>query len=230
MAQAHDARGGLVNVTLDVGASPANLQARTSFDDVPVKLDGKFGPLDSHACPSWWVRAGSHAASGGRWRPPCRAVGRSGTDAGRRGPDRAARRGSDSARKGGGEARLPRGPGAAHRRAGLDERGALKVDARTDLDVSFPAIRRGLKPTSAPLQATVTARKFDLAFLTGFTTALRKVAGTLDIDAHATGPRRLRRRKERSNGRNRNPRAIRLWRVPAGASVGEREQRPHLAR
>src|SRR5262249_55916996 len=55
------------------------------------------------------------------------------------------------------------------------------------LDVSFPAIRRGLKPMNAPFQATVTAQKFDLAFVTGFTSTLRKVGGTLDVDARASG-------------------------------------------
>ena len=40
------------------------------------------------------------------------------------------------------------------------------------------------------MQATVTARKFDLAFLTGFTTTLRKVAGTLESMPTRRGPRR----------------------------------------
>ena len=188
MVEAHDARGGLANVTLDVGASPANLQARTSFDDVPVKLDGKFGPLDLSRLPivvgEGRLARRLRGTAGGHRAGPRVAPG---ADAGRRGPDGAARRGSDSARKGRGEARLPRGPGPARRRAGLGERGVLERRRAGDFDVSFPAIRRGLKPTSAPFQATVTARKFDLAFLTGFNTTLRKVAGTLDIDAKATG-------------------------------------------
>src|SRR5262249_37291268 len=51
MVEAHDARGGLANVNLDVGVSPASLQRRTPCDDVRVKLDGKFGPLDLSRLP-----------------------------------------------------------------------------------------------------------------------------------------------------------------------------------
>ena len=123
MVEAHDARGGLANVTLDVGASPQNLQARTSFDDVVVKLDGKFGPLDLSRLPivvgEGRLARRLRGTRGGHRAGPRVAPG---ADAGRRGTDRAARRGSDSARKGGGEARLPRGPGPARRRAGLGER------------------------------------------------------------------------------------------------------------
>ncbi len=55
---------------------------------------------------------------------------------------------------------------------------------------STSPIRRSAAGSSAsarPSRHTAVARKFDLAFLTGFTTALREVGGTLEIDARASG-------------------------------------------
>ncbi|HSP18187.1 MAG TPA: translocation/assembly module TamB domain-containing protein, partial [Myxococcaceae bacterium] len=65
--------------------------------------------------------------------------------------------------------------------------GTLEVDGTADLDLSYPAIRRGLKAAAAPIQAKAVARHFDLAFLTGFTSGVHKVAGTLEMDARASG-------------------------------------------
>ena len=188
MLEAHDARGGLVKVTLDVGASPANLQARSSFDDVPVKLDGKFGPLDLSRLPI--VVGEGRLARRLRGTLEATVQGRGSLQAPTLVAEaRTEQLGAGQTPLGKAEVKLDYREARGQLAAALASinGGALNVDARADLDVSFPAIRRGLKPTSAPFQATVTARKFDLAFLTGFNTTLRKVAGTLDIDAHATG-------------------------------------------
>jgi translocation and assembly module TamB len=188
MVEAHDARGGLANVTLDVGVSPANLQARRTFDDVPVKLDGKFGPLDLSRLPIV-VGEGRLArrlqgtvevvvqGRGSLQAPTLNAAARTQQLA------------AGQTALGKGEVTLDYRQAKAQLRAVLTSvnGGSLNADAHADLDVSFPAIRRGLKPASAPFQATLTAQKFDLAFLTGFTSTLRKVAGTLDIDAKASG-------------------------------------------
>jgi len=188
MVEAHDAHGALANVTLDVGVSPANLQARSSFDDVPVKLDGKFGPLDLSRLPivvgegrlARRLQGTVDAAVQGRGSlqaPTLTATARTQQLA------------AGQTALGKAEVTVDYRQAKAQLHAALASvnGGSLNADARTDLDLSFPAIRRGLKPTSAPFQATLTAQKFDLAFLTGFTTTLRKVAGTLDIDARASG-------------------------------------------
>ncbi len=189
MLEARDnARGALVNVKLDVGASPANLQARKSYDDVAVKLDGKFGPLDLSHLP---VVVGEGRLAR-RLRGTLEAtVQGSGT---LQAPTlvaeaRTAQLGAGDTPLGKAEVKLDYRQARSQLHAALESinGGSLNVEARTDLDLSFPAVRRGLKPASAPIQATLTAQKFDLAFLTGFTTTLRKVAGTLDIDARATG-------------------------------------------
>lgn len=188
MVEAHDGRGDLANVTLDVGASPANLQARTSFDDVPVKLDGKFGPLDLSRLPI--VVGEGRLARRLRGTVDATVQGRGSLQAPTLVAEaRTQQLGAGQTALGKAELKLDYHQARAQLTAALASMngGAMNVDARADLDVSFPAIRRGLKPTSAPFEATVTARKFDLAFLTGFNTNLRKVAGTLDIDARATG-------------------------------------------
>ena len=188
MVDAHDARGALANLTLDVGVSPANLQARKSFDDVPMKLDGKFGPLDLSRLPI--VVGEGRLARRLQGRVEVVVQGRGSLQA----PtlNAAARTEQLAAGQtplGKAEVTVDYRQAKAQLHAALASvnGGSLNADAHATLDVSFPAIRRGLKPTSAPFQATVTAQKFDLAFLTGFTTTLRKVAGTLDIDAKASG-------------------------------------------
>jgi translocation and assembly module TamB len=65
--------------------------------------------------------------------------------------------------------------------------GALKLDGALTLDLSYPAFRRGLEPSRAPLEATLVSKNFDLAFTTGFTALVRELKGTLEIDAHAGG-------------------------------------------
>ena len=188
LLEAHDGHGALADVKLGVGASPANLQARNTFDDVPVKLDGKFGPLDLSRLPI--VVGEGRLARRLRGTVEATVEGRGSLQA----PTlvaqaRTAQLGAGQTPLGQAEVKVDYRQARTQLRAALASinGGSLSLDARTDLDLSFPAIRRGLKPTNAPIQATVTAQKFDLAFLTGFTTTLRKVAGTLDIDARASG-------------------------------------------
>jgi translocation and assembly module TamB len=188
MVDAHDARGGLANATVEVDTSPADLQARKSFDDVPVKVDGRFGPLDLSRLPIMV----------GQGRLARRVQGRVEVVVQGRGSLQAPTL-SASARTEGlaagqtalGKAEMNvdyrQAKAKLHATLTTVNGGSLNADAHADLDLSFPAIRRGIEPTSAPFQATLTAQKFDLAFLTGFTTTLRKVAGTMDIDAKASG-------------------------------------------
>jgi hypothetical protein len=225
---ARDSRGELATLNLDVAASPTSLQTRKTFDDVAVNLDGRFGPLELSRLPI--IIGEGRQARRLRGSVLATVQGRGTLQA----PTLVATLSSEQL--GAGQTPLGKAVVKLNYReaktqllAGLSSinGGMLNVDVRTDLDLSYPALRKGLKPTTAPFEARVTAQSFDLAFLNGFTTTLRKVTGTLDIDARATGtvgaPKDWEARVER-----RDARAVRLWRVPAGASAGEREQRPRL--
>ncbi|HZJ56201.1 MAG TPA: translocation/assembly module TamB domain-containing protein, partial [Myxococcaceae bacterium] len=186
--EAKDAHGALANVKLDVSTSPASLQARKTFDDVPVKLDGKFGPLDLSRLPV--VVGEGRLARRLRGTLEATVQGAGSLQAPTLVAEaRTAQLGAGDTPLGKAEVKLDYRQARSQLHAALESvnGGALTLEARADLDLSFPAVRRGLKPSSAPIQATLTAQKFDLAFLTGFTTTLRKVAGTLDIDARASG-------------------------------------------
>jgi len=188
VVEAHDAHGALANVKLDVGASPSDLQGRKTFDQVPVNLDGKFGPLDLSRLPimvgegrlARRLRGTLEASLQGRGSlqaPTLTAEART------------AQLGAGETPLGKAEVKLDYQQARSRLRAALTSvnGGALNADASADLDLSYPALRRGLKPAAAPIQATVVAQRFDLAFLTGFNTTLRKLAGTLDVDARASG-------------------------------------------
>ncbi|HET6982308.1 MAG TPA: translocation/assembly module TamB domain-containing protein, partial [Myxococcaceae bacterium] len=185
---ARDSRGALATLKLDVAASPTSLQTRKTFDDVAVRLDGKFGPVDLARLPIV-LGEGRQAR---RLRGSILATVQGGGTL--QAPTLVATLSSEQL----GAGQTPLGKAVikvdyheakTQLLAGLSSvsGGALNVDARADLDLSYPAIRKGVKPNTAPFEATVRAQKFDLAFLTGFTTTLRRVAGTLEIDAHATG-------------------------------------------
>ena len=188
MLEAHDAHGALVSVKLDVGTSPSDLQSGKAFDKVPVMLDGKFGPLDLSRLPI--VVGEGRLARRLRGTLQVAVEGRGSLQA----PTLMVE--AQTAQLGAGDTPLGKAEvkfGYQQARSRLHAAlasvngGSLTADASADLDLSYPALRRGLKPTTAPIQATLLAQKFDLAFLTGFTTTLRKVAGTLDIDARASG-------------------------------------------
>jgi translocation and assembly module TamB len=187
--QAQDASGKLLQLAIDVGASPADLQRRTSYEDVAHKLEGTVGPLDLSKLP---VKVGGE----GRL---ARSL---------RGTVEARLQGSGSLQSPElkvhvtttqlAAAEVPLGKGdidlgyrAAKSRLQADLRsvngGSLRLDSTLDLDVSYPALRRGLHPDDTPFQAQLVAQHFDLSFLTGFTAILRRVAGTLDVDGRASG-------------------------------------------
>lgn len=75
----------------------------------------------------------------------------------------------------------------ARLRLGSPSGGGADVTAKTTLDLSAPAIAKGLDTEHAPLSAKLTAQRFDLAFLSGVTPTLRAIAGTLDADGQVTG-------------------------------------------
>jgi len=187
--EAHDAHGALASVKLDVGVSTADLQAQRTFDQVPVRLDGKFGPLELSRLPI--VVGEGRLARRLRGTLEATVQGRGSLQA----PTLVAEAVTAQLGAGGetplgkAEVKLDYQQARSRLRAALASinGGSLNVDATADLDLSYPALRRGLKPATAPIQATVVAQRFDLAFLTGFTTTLRKVAGTLDVDARAGG-------------------------------------------
>ncbi len=186
--EAHDAHGTLANVKLDVGTSPADLQSGKAFDQVPVQVDGKFGPLELSRLPI--VVGEGRLARRLRGTLEATLQGRGSLQAPTLVAEaRTAQLGAGQTPLGKAEVKLDYQQARSRLRVALAslDGGSLNVDATADLDLSYPALRRGLKPASAPFQATVVAQRFELAFLTGFTTTLRKVAGTLDIDARASG-------------------------------------------
>ena len=65
--------------------------------------------------------------------------------------------------------------------------GSLDVDGRLDLDLSFPALRRGIHPGQAPLQARLHSVHFQPDFVASFVPWLRSVTGTLQIQGEASG-------------------------------------------
>jgi translocation and assembly module TamB len=186
--EAHDAHGALANVRLEVGVSPADLQSRRTFDEVPVRLNGTFGPLELSRLPI--VVGEGRLARRLRGTLEGTVQGRGSLQAPTLAAEaRTAQLGAGETPLGKAEVNLDYQQARSRLRVALASvnGGSLNVDATADLDLSYPALRRGLKPATAPFQATVVAQRFDLAFLTGFTTTLRKVAGTLDIDARTSG-------------------------------------------
>jgi translocation and assembly module TamB len=65
--------------------------------------------------------------------------------------------------------------------------GTLMVNGGVELDVSLPAIQRGLQYTRAPMQVALKARNFDPAFLSGATEMVRSLGGLVQADANLAG-------------------------------------------
>jgi translocation and assembly module TamB len=65
--------------------------------------------------------------------------------------------------------------------------GTLLVGGHVDLDVSLPALQRGLRTASAPLEVTLKARDFDPSFLSGATEMVRTLGGLVQADATLGG-------------------------------------------
>lgn len=64
----------------------------------------------------------------------------------------------------------------------------LRTTGTVGLDLSLPGLRRGLSTASIPLDLSVTARDFDLGFLSGVTPMVRVVGGQLTVqDFKVTG-------------------------------------------
>lgn len=65
--------------------------------------------------------------------------------------------------------------------------GTLLVSGRVDLDVSLPALQRGLQTARAPLEVNLKARNFDPSFLSGATEMVRTLGGVVQADANLGG-------------------------------------------
>ena len=65
--------------------------------------------------------------------------------------------------------------------------GTLLVDGGLGLDVSLPALTRGLQTDNAPVQVALKARDFNPAFLSGTVEMLRSIGGVLQADADLGG-------------------------------------------
>ncbi len=70
---------------------------------------------------------------------------------------------------------------------GGEGRDDLKVKGTVGLDLSLPALRKGLEVADAPLDFSVQSRQLDLAFLSGLSRTLRVVGGRLDVDGTVKG-------------------------------------------
>ena len=185
---AKDANAPLASLSLAVSASPASLQARRSYDDVPVTLEGKFGPLELSRLPV--VFGEGRQARRLRGTLLASVHGRGSLQA----PTLTAE--AHTEQLGAGETPLGKADltldyqqarSRLHAALASVNGGTLRLDGSVDLDLSWPALRKGPGTDRAPFQLTAQGRNFDVAFLTGFTTTLRRVAGTLDVDARASG-------------------------------------------
>ncbi len=65
--------------------------------------------------------------------------------------------------------------------------GTLLVRGNAKLDLSLPAVQRGLEVARTPLEAELVARDFDMAFLSGATEMVRTLGGVLQADARVSG-------------------------------------------
>ncbi|XXF77190.1 translocation/assembly module TamB domain-containing protein [Myxococcaceae bacterium GXIMD 01537] len=65
--------------------------------------------------------------------------------------------------------------------------GTLLVHGTAKLDLSLPALQRGVEPLRAPMEAQLVARNFDVGFLSGASQSVRTLAGTLSADATLGG-------------------------------------------
>jgi translocation and assembly module TamB len=65
--------------------------------------------------------------------------------------------------------------------------GTLLVNGGVEMDVSLPAIQRGIQYTRAPLEVTLKARNFDPSFLSGAVEMVRSLGGVMQADATVAG-------------------------------------------
>lgn len=65
--------------------------------------------------------------------------------------------------------------------------GSLLLRADTRLNLSLPALQRGLQTADMPLDAELVARGFDMSFLSGATPTVRTLGGVLRADAKVSG-------------------------------------------
>ncbi len=65
--------------------------------------------------------------------------------------------------------------------------GAITVQGQSKLDLSYPALRRGLAYANAPFEATINSSKFDLSLLSGVGAPILVLGGTLDANAKVQG-------------------------------------------
>ncbi|WP_426754945.1 translocation/assembly module TamB domain-containing protein [Myxococcus sp. Y35] len=65
--------------------------------------------------------------------------------------------------------------------------GTLLVNGGLGLDVSLPAITRGLQTDNAPVEVALKARNFNPSFLSGTVEMLRSIGGVLQADASLAG-------------------------------------------
>ncbi len=65
--------------------------------------------------------------------------------------------------------------------------GTLSLRAGVPLDLSLPAVQQGLEVQKVPLDVTLLARGFDMAFLSGATEMVRSLGGVLEADARIAG-------------------------------------------
>jgi len=65
--------------------------------------------------------------------------------------------------------------------------GQMQIQGGATLDLSLPAIRRGLAIRTSPVHASLLAKDFDIAFLSGVIPNVRLLSGTLIADAEVGG-------------------------------------------
>jgi autotransporter translocation and assembly factor TamB len=186
-------RGGQPVLELDgkVGAPLEDLIPRRALANVPLVVDARVGPLRVQ-------RLGLPTATAGPGvgRPVFQAqvhaqLGARGTLAD---PAVRLRVLADQARLGntplgGAELRFAYQDAQPRLQARVDSAGGGKLDlsVEANVDLSLPALRRGLQPRTIPLQGSLSARALDLGILSGLSDTVREVAGRLEAEGKLAG-------------------------------------------
>jgi len=187
--RAQDTNGPLLQLQAEVSASPGALQRRTSYDDVPFQLGGTIGPVDLSKLP---ITVGGEGRLARKLRGTLEGTvqGQGSLQA----PVLTVH--ATNTQLAAGDVPLGKSEVQIDYRAARttvavqlqsQNGGELKLDGTLNLDLSYPALRRGIEPAKAPFEATLVSKNFDLAFSTGFTAVVRELGGILEVNAHASG-------------------------------------------
>lgn len=188
-AKALQGPNSLLQAQVGVEAPVARLSDRAVLESTPLSIDATFGP----------VAASNLRALAGMAEPPpgqrLSAVVQARVEAQGTLRDPKLSLTTDVDKMGLGETGL----GKIHLAYGYQDRssnleaklqspgGALSLKAHTELDLSLPALSKGLAYRNAPVQAHLAGQDFDVSMFNGLAEMVRQVGGKLSADAKLSG-------------------------------------------